>query len=637
MFLQIAPLARLPREREILTYSSAEPVPAGSLVQVPLGHASAQGVVLGDAPPLQNAKPIESLIEAEAVSSERLQLARYLADYYAGPLGQSLELFIPKGLGKTRRVKPESEGQPPLPAPLKLSADQQRALTVLKDSPESLLHGVTASGKTELYLRLISEILERGQTALMLVPEISLTPQAFERLEERFPGRVALWHSGLTEAERIRTWRRIKAGAAPVVVGSRSALFAPLSRLGLIVIDEEHDSSYKQESGLRYHARTAARELARLHQARLVMGSATPSVETMAQASAGQTAHAKLEARVTGALPTVEIVDLKNELKRGNTSTISGRLQAALEEALERGEQAVLFLNRRGAASSVACRDCGQAFGCARCSTTMTYHRGSGLICHHCGFRSPLPRHCPECNSERIRYFGAGTQTVEEDLRGRFPDLSILRLDRDATSRRGAHEEIFRAFQSGAAQILLGTQMVTKGWDIPAVSLVGVLLADLSLTLPDFRSGERTYQLLSQVAGRSGRGDAPGRVIVQTYQPDHPVLELVRRHDREEFYSAEIPLRKRLGYPPFSALACLTYAHRDEGQARRAALDLADRFYPVGGIEAIGPAPAFIPRLRGKYYYQLVLKAPDRPSLDPALAKVPSDWSVDIDPEDLLS
>lgn len=635
-YLAVAPLARLPRERELLTYASKEPPDPGTLVRIPLGASQSLGIVMGPADPLPEAKGLE-VIEAKVLDATRLSLARALAEYYAASLGQTLELFIPKGLEKARRPKTSEIVQPPLPTPPPLSPEQSAALELLRGRDAGLLHGVTASGKTEVYLRLIQEALQAGRSAIVLVPEISLTPQTSQRLEERFPGRIALWHSGLPEAQRIRTWRRIRSGELPVVIGSRSAIFAPAPHLGLIVVDEEHDSSYKQASGVRYHARTVARQLAGDTGAKLVLSSATPSVESHAAAAEGQIALAELRDRVSGAMPAVEIVDLRAELKEGNSSTISVPLQQALEEALGRGEQAVLFLNRRGAASSVACRDCGEPFHCPACSTTMTYHRGSGLICHHCGRRAQLPTRCPACRSSRIRYFGAGTQTVEEDLRRRFPDVGILRLDRDTTARPRAHTEIFETFRAGEAQILLGTQMVTKGWDITGVSLVGVLLADLSLTLPDFRSSERTYQLLSQVAGRSGRGAHPGRVIIQTYQPDHPVLGLVKNHDRTDFYAAEVLLRRRLGYPPFSTLACLSYAHRDEVEARRAAELLAGTLGEIPGIELVGPAPAFIPKLRTKYYYQIVLKAPDRPSLDPALVLIPPGWSVDIDPEDLLA
>lgn len=638
--VDIAPLARLKAEQSVLSYLSDTELPTGTLVQIPLGRSLTEGIVWGvpKEKPTFKLKSINSVSEITLLPYQ-LELARWIADYYASSLGQSLQLFVPRGLEKKRREKPASTDQPPLPAPPKLSSNQQQALTVINESQITLLHGVTSSGKTEVYLRVLNEVLRSGKSAIILVPEISLTPQTFERFEARFPGRVALWHSKLTEAERARTWQNLRNGEKSVVIGSRSAIFAPLKNLGLIVIDEEHDPSYKQDSGVHYHARTVAAKLADLTNSKLVLGSATPSLETYSEASSGQIGLATLPKRVAGTKPEIEIVDLRLELKRGNRETISGKLLEALRQALSRNEQAVLFLNRRGIASSVICRDCGEAIRCPRCQTTLTYHKNEKLLCHYCGFRMLSPRACPACGSLRIRYIGAGTQTVERDLLRHFPDAKILRMDRDTTTSSHSHRDIFERFRSGEADILLGTQMVTKGWDIPNVSLVGILLADLSLTLPDFRGSETTFQLLSQVAGRSGRGTSPGQVIIQTYLPEHPVLAHVRRSELNEFYTEELELRKSLGYPPYGRLISLQFAHRDEQVARTEAEKLAAALTQITkeSIQIIGPAPSFIPKLRGKYYYQIVIKSPLGSSTDSLIAQVPDNWSVNVDPENLLS
>ncbi|MCW5849981.1 MAG: primosomal protein N' [Anaerolineae bacterium] len=570
-----------------------------------------------------------------------------------------------------------------LTSPPRLTPDQERVWSLIEAAfaaaPPArpfLLHGVTGSGKTEIYLHAVATALERGRQALVLVPEIALTPQTVRRFAARFPGRVTLWHSGLTPGQRYDTWQRVRAGEIDVVIGSRSALFAPLPRLGLIVVDEEHETSYKQDVTPRYHARDAALHLGHASGAVVVLGSATPDVETYAHAERGDLSLVSLPRRVlghrqavaeqqarlgrTGAamqpladldalytdLPPVQVVDLRAELRAGNTSLFSRALQAALQETLTRGEQAILFLNRRGAATFVMCRDCGHVLGCPRCSTTLTYHQASGsLVCHHCGHREPPPTVCPNCRSERIRHFGAGTQRVEETLLTLFPTIRVLRWDRDTTGSSRAHTEYLDAFIQGDADVLIGTQMIAKGLDLPLVTLVGVVSADTGLHLPDFRAAERTFQLLTQVAGRAARGPLGGRVIFQTYTPDHYAIQAAAQHDYDQFYAQEMEFRRATGYPPFSRLARLIYTDPTWDKARAEAEGLGRRLTDyirrqgLTNTSLIGPAPAFFGRERGEYRWHLMLRCADpAATLRSFFAqdKTPYGWRVDVDPVSLL-
>ncbi len=543
--------------------------------------------------------------------------------------------------------------------PLPLTAAQQAALRAIlaprqaHDSGVVLLHGVTGSGKTEVYLQALAAHLAAGRRGIVLVPEIALTPQAATRFAGRFPGRVALLHSGLTDAERLDEWRRIRAGLVDVVIGSRSALFAPVERLGLIVVDEEHETAYKQdERAPTYHARDVAVELGRITGATVVLGSATPSVESFWQAQRGAYALVELTERAPsggtgtpGELPPVTVVDLRAELRAGNTSILGRQLQTALAETLAAGQQAVLFLNRRGMASSVICRECGYVALCRRCDVPMTYHASErGLICHYCGNHQPAPRVCPHCWSASIRYFGLGTERVEAAVKRLYPRARVLRWDRDTARSRLAHEELLAAFAERRADVLVGTQMIAKGLDLPAVTLVGVVSADIALYLPDFRASERAFQLLTQVAGRAGRGELAGRVIVQTFNPDHFCIQAAARHDYHDFYTAEVIARERYGYPPFRQLVKLTYTHTDRYHAQVEATILADhlrriiRDRALEQTDVVGPAPAFMERLRGRYRWQLIARGPDLRPLLHALSDdtLPRGWALDVDPSSTL-
>ncbi len=542
--------------------------------------------------------------------------------------------------------------------------------------PPVLLLGVTGSGKTELYMRATAEALARGQQALILVPEISLTPQTVRRFLVRFPGKVGLWHSGMSEGARYDTWRRARRGDIAIVVGARSALFMPFPRLGLIVLDEEEDTSYKQGSVPYYHTRETAEQLARLTGALLVLGSATPSLDAYARALEGRYRLLKLPDRVlshqqrladwqqtlhlpgsryqpvaeaalvseayTIALPPVQIVDMRAELKAGNRTIFSVALQEAVDDALSRHEQIILFLNRRGTATYVFCRDCGWVAMCPRCDIPLTYHEGlTQLICHQCSHKERMPRLCPACDSPRVRAFGLGTEGLEDRVTERWPDARLVRWDRDTARSHAAHAALMGRFVRGEADILLGTQMVARGLDIPQVTVVGIVSADTSLNLPDFRAAERAFQLLAQVAGRSGRGMLGGKVILQTYHPTHYAVRRAASHDYVGFAERELAFRQQAGYPPATRLARLVFSHTHYARAQEAAEALAavlrnalnEAELPL--TDLIGPAPAFFARVRGRYRWQILLR-----SVDPAGflrgIEIPPGWLVDIDPVDVL-
>lgn len=540
--------------------------------------------------------------------------------------------------------------------PLTLSPAQQRAFDAVAASVRSgrshifLLHGVTGSGKTEVYLQAIEATIESGRQAIMMVPEISLTPQAVERVAGRFPGRVAVLHSKLSPGERMEEWQRIRHGQVAVVVGPRSALFAPLPHPGLIIVDEEHDPSYKQDASPRYNARDAAAVLGRMCGATVVFGSATPDVGTFHAAQTGRIALLELPNRPVwgeeGArpMPSVEVVDMRHELKAGNRSMFSEALLDALDRTLADGHQALLFLNRRGSATVVLCRDCGYVARCPNCDIPFTYHAAATrLICHRCDKRAVSPHFCPACRSPRIRYLGAGTQRVEEEVARLFPRARVLRWDRDVTGGKEAHEQILQRFSRHEADVLVGTQMIAKGLDFPLVTLVGVVSADTGLHMPDFRAPERSFQLLTQVAGRAGRSSLPSRVVVQTYTPEHYAVQAASRHDYHRFYEQELQFRVSACYPPFARLVRFVYSSGSEGACRESAENLksilrrAIEEESLAGIELIGPAPCFISKIKNRYYWQLIARG-DAPNRDvhPLLDHVPAGWTVDVDPVDLL-
>ncbi len=562
------------------------------------------------------------------------------------------------------QAAPPQAGRPPL----HLTPDQDRAVSAItaafdQRSPRPiLLHGVTASGKTEVYMRAIEAALARGRSAIVLVPEIALTPQLAGGFRERFGRAVALLHSRLSAGERYDEWRRAERGDARIVVGARSAVFAPVGNLGLVVVDEEHENSYKQEESPRYHAREVACERARVAGCPCVLGSATPSVESFYRARAGEYDYIALTTRVEmRPMPAMDIVDMREELAHGNRSIFSRALARAIRERLARREQVILFLNRRGHSTFVLCRECGHAMRCPECDVALTYHAEEGTLrCHYCNHEEALPDTCPKCGSSYIKYFGAGTEKIEREVMRAFPQARVVRMDLDTTRTKRAHETIVSKFRGGEHDILVGTQMVAKGHDFPRVTLVGVVSADTCLNLPDFKAGERTFQLMTQVAGRAGRGDRPGLVIIQTYAPDHYAVQHARDHDYVGFYEEEIRARQDLLYPPFVHLVLLVVSGEDPGAVERyaaslgASLRVAARSLdppphpaPSGaaGVRVLGPSPCAMKRVRRLYRWQILLKGHPLESADEAVRRgldtCPAPprgivVQVDVDPESVL-
>ena len=541
--------------------------------------------------------------------------------------------------------------------PLTLTAAQESALGCIRSNLRQpaagrrspvvfLLHGVTGSGKTEVYLQALEEVVKLGKRGIVLVPEISLTPQTIERFASRFPHRVAVLHSKLSLGEQFDEWQRIRDGEFEVVIGSRSAIFAPQPDLGLIVLDEEHEWAYKQQDTPRYHAREVAIKLAELTGAVVILGSATPDVETFYHAQRGDYHPLQLPERVTPSegslLPQVEVVDLRDELKAGNRSIFSRSLSQAIAKAVVNREQVILFLNRRGGATFVQCRNCGFVLRCKRCEVTLTHHLAEDvLVCHQCNYKMPVPQICPRCLSRRIKFLGIGTQKLGQEAGYTFPQARLLRWDRDVTKRKYSHQEILGKFRAHEADILIGTQMIAKGLDLPLVTLVGVVSADTGLNLPDFRAGERTFQLLTQVAGRAGRGPLGGQVIIQTYSPEHYAIQAAAKHDYALFYDKEIAYRRQLHNPPFTRLAILVYTHTNDALCQREAARMkrllieARDSRGVADLNLIGPAPAFIHRLRGRFRWQLILRGSGLSAFLSSIP-IPRGWTIDIDPVGLV-
>jgi primosomal protein N' (replication factor Y) (superfamily II helicase) len=521
---------------------------------------------------------------------------------------------------------------------------------------EMLLHGVTGSGKTELYLRAASWCLSRGQGVIMLVPEIALASQISRRIAARFPGRAAIIHSNLPESERYHIWDGVRDGRIPIVVGPRSALFSPVPDIGLIVIDEEHDQSFKQGQIPRYHARDVARLIARSHNALLLMGSATPDVSTYQRATSGEIAHLRLPERIgqqpgvstngsgppTLELPQVDVVDMREELRNGNTGLFSRDLTGLIEQTLERNEQTILFLNRRGAATFIQCRSCGYVAECPLCDIPLVYHPDRRrAICHRCNHQEQTPTRCPECELMTISYYGSGTQRVEREARKQFPSARVLRWDRDVIRGNVTHETLMNQVLDREVDIVVGTQLIAKGFDFPDVMTIGVVNADGQLHLPDFRSGERTFQLLMQVAGRAGRRTAGSRVIFQSYSPHHYAIQAAAEHDYESFADEELAFRRLHDYPPFSRLVRLLYRHQDAVECEAAARELADDLMidaersGLRHVELLGPTPAFVARIRGYYQWQIVLRGEDARQLV-ANAGIAPGWLIDVDPMSMI-
>ncbi len=524
-----------------------------------------------------------------------------------------------------------------------LTPSQQKVVNSVLENQQNvpfLLFGVTGSGKTEVYMQIIEEVLKRGETAIMLVPEISLTPQMVEQFSNRFGNQIAALHSALSEGEKYDEWRRIARGEASIVIGARSAIFAPLKNIGIIIMDEEHSDSYKQgDKSPRYHARDVAIWRAKYHSCPVLLGSATPSLESMARAEKGVYQLLVLKERVNGkSLPNVEIIDMNKEAKNG-TSHITNRLLGELSSCIDRGEQAILFLNRRGFSTFVTCKNCSETIKCPNCDITLTYHKSNRMLrCHYCGYATPLPKVCPNCNEEALSDLGVGTEKIEEELHGLLPNARVLRMDVDTTSRKGAHKKMIDAFRNHEYDILLGTQIVAKGLDFSDVTLVGVINADTSLNIPDFRSSENTYSLLSQVAGRSGRSKKTGKVYIQTFNPDHYAISFVKEHDYLGFYREEMKIRRRLGYPPFYFLCYLKISGKEADYLFQESLKIKRSLERnLHHTTILGPTTLAVFKVNNIYRYGIILKYKREEALYDILIKVQNHYKsnhklrVDID------
>ena len=591
---------------------------------------------------------VEEAMAAQGRSARRRQLLQLLADGQPRPVGE-LKLLVREPMDALRQLeaaglvtlsqeevlrRPGGAMQEPLMPDPALTSAQEEVLSVMlpelsRGRGRFLLHGVTGSGKTEVFIRLVRSTLARGRTAMILVPEIALTPQMVSWFRGRFGAVAAVLHSRLSAGERFDEWRRIRRGDARVVIGARSAVFAPCENLGLIVVDEEHESTYLSDRHPRYDARQVAARRCDNEGATLLLASATPSILSFAKARRGDYTLLEMPHRVMNRpLPQVEVVDMRKELESGNRSVFSGVLLRALQTCMRRGEQAMLLMNRRGYNSFVSCRSCGHVMKCPNCDVSMTYHVSGGdnlLHCHYCGHAEPPPAICPECGSRYIRYFGAGTQKVEEELHRLFPGVGVVRMDIDTTSGKDGHQKLLDEFRSGRARILVGTQMIAKGLDFPRVTLVGVVAADMTLNLPDYRARERTFQLLTQVAGRAGRGEIPGQVVVQTYKPEDPVIRSAAAQDYRAFFQEEFDRRRTGLYPPFTIMARLLV----EAEADKTAHDTAERLYQAC-VRLMEEHPLWRKRtlllrldqppvklLRGKCRWHVLMKLLDHPDTEP--------------------
>ena len=656
--------------RRTFTYSVPDGklggITLGGRVRVPFGRRIVKGTVVAWPAPAPDAGVevkdlLEPLAASPALDPQLLELTRFVADYYLCSWGEAIEAALPPDPPAPKRAakaaaiaEDRTSGEPargPVPTPAQASVLERLLPAVAaKEFAPFLLWGATGSGKTEIYLRAAEAALSLGRGVLYLVPEIGLTPLLVARIEARFPGKVAMLHSAMPPRARRAAWEDVRRGAKSFVVGARSAVFAPLPDVGLVIVDEEHDPSYKQEDAPRYSGRDVAVVRARFASAPVVLGSATPSVESFHHARQSRYTLLALGARVKDRpMPEVRLVDMREEFRRaGEITPLSKPLVEALVMCLERGEQALILRNRRGWAAAILCPACGQRVSCRHCSLALTWHRKEArLRCHACGAHQPRPAACPACGGTELRELGEGTERIEDEIGKAVPSARIERMDRDTVSRRGSHEAILKRFDAGAIDVLVGTQMIAKGHDFPRVTLVGVLAADHALGLPDFRAGERAFQLLTQVAGRAGRGDRLGIVIAQAYDPAHPILLHAAKQDYEAFYDVEIRYRRALRYPPLAALVQIMVTELREAQAWRIANDVADALHAAsaGRLTVTGPGPAPIERLRGLYRMQILVRSAGRRRLVETVstALLPFEATaarraihVDVDPVSLL-
>lgn len=678
-YYEVLPLKKTGTENQVFTYESIEKIKVGSLVSVPLKNRVVRGLVTKKVQkPKFKTRAIEKKQTPEPVLNEnQIMLAQKISDYYLCSLGETINAFLPFMLGKKRR-KISSKNTPPTKRALKektINPNEYQTkiiseIEASRPSSKHLIHGVTGSGKTEIYLKLVERALSENDGSIVLVPEISLTPQTMSRFESRFPNKVSVWHSQLKETEKYQTWEEIRNGEKRIILGARSAIFMPINNLKYIIVDEEHETSYKQDKNPKYETQKVAEWLAELTGAKLVLGTATPRVETFYKSQNNNYKLHEMNNRIVQkSMPPVDVIDMREEFRKGNKSIFSDLLLDSIQKTLNEKKQVVLFVNRRGSSTFVVCRDCGYVEKCPNCDIPLTHHLyqkktnittqdqdGSSiyeqkLSCHHCNFKKRITLKCPLCNSYAFKYFGLGTQKVEIEAKNFFPKAKILRADQDSTKKRGSHELIYNDFKNKNFDILVGTQMIAKGWDLPNINLVGVIAADTTLNLPDFRSAEKTFSLLTQVAGRTGRGFHPGKVVIQTYSPENYVVKHAQKHDYKGFYEEEIISRKKYGYPPFSNFIKLSFRHKDEGVAIKKSEELKnilENNIKTEGVVIIGPVRSFIYRRLGYYNWQIIIKINQKSErankedkdiidINQKIKEIATrGWSVDINPENLL-
>ncbi len=636
----VAPIAQGGTSVTAFTYHSEHEIAAGTLVQIPFGRKAAQGVVMSKtAKPSFATKAISSTLDGPGLPKHLLALASWLGEYYAAGLGQVWQTILPSGLARKRRAP--AAGLPDTghleAGPVELTAEQTVAVREVEEGKDQffLLKGVTGSGKTEVYLELAQRALNRGQSSIILVPEIALTTQILGRFTQRFGESVITYHSALGQSQRHQAWLgALKSRGPKIAVGPRSALFLPVPNLGLIVIDECHEPSYKQEQSPRYHAAAVAGKLAGLTGAKLVLGSATPPITDVFLVRRGRLKQIELTQKF-GPTSKVRIVDLKTEPVLKRSQFLSEPLLAALDQTLQAKRQSLLFLNRRGSASSQLCTACGQAVSCPNCHLPITFHADlMRLVCHWCNFNQAPPAVCSNCGASEWRYLGGGTKRIEAEVLEFFPTARVLRWDKDSLETKSL-PELYAELYQGKIDILIGTQMVAKGFDLPKLDTVGVVLADMSLNLPDYNAAERTFQLILQAAGRAGRRKQTGQVIVQSYAPDHPAIQLAAASDYDSFCAHELEHRRLLGYPPFRYLMKVTIGRKSDQAAHKAAEKLAQALTQPY-VQVLGPAPAFRQYAGGKQHWQLILKSPERKRLVEIANSLPAGWSFDLDPISLL-
>lgn len=650
-YVKVAVFTKTLENQDIFTYELGSlNADVGQVLLVPFKNRELYGVVIEKTAEKPHFDTKRALKVLDIIIPEHLiKTALFISEYYLCPFSLTLKTMLPSGFYKKRRTVENLEISAKAELPnFTPNKDQKEAIDRVlnsKSNKPTLLFGVTGSGKTEVYLKIIKKITDQKRSAIVLVPEISLTPQTIKRFEKIFPNKISVLHSRLKETERQKEWNSLLNGEKQIVIGPRSAIFAPLKNLGVIVIDEEHEASYKQESSPRYDTRTVAEYISKTTGAKLILGSATPRIEDFFKAKNKEYNLLELKSRVSNQkMPKVKLVNLKEEYKKNNYSPISYELETELKKTLGKKRKAILFLNRRGNATYVFCRDCGHTEKCPQCDIPLIHHftdKENILKCHHCGQKKAIPLKCENCQSLAIKYYGLGIQRVELELKKLFPKVKIIRLDKDTAKVPGFYKEAFQNFSSKEGQILLGTQMVAKGWDIPEVDLVGVISADHALNFPDFRAEERTFQLLSQVSGRSGRKDSEGLSIIQTFNEENPIFEFLINHDYVSFFDSQIKAREKFGYPPFSRIIRLIYKDESQKITQEKGEKLKDRLEEKlkttynTRVDLLGPSPCFVSKVGGKYRWQIILKIHESNDLE-ILKEIPKEWTIDIDPVNLL-